>query len=728
MIDLVKTKKTYFVILAVLFVFVSLSETTYSLFLKSESTEDFSYNTGLLDLQFIEDEPINLENVFPVNDSEGINYKPYKLTIKNTGSLIYLFNLKMISESSTNTIDSKYIKVKVNDENPHTLFSTDNVIASNIIIYPNEEITFDINVWLDINTPNNELGKTFTAKVVTTGSGIYKTSDSSGANHPKLYDGMIPVYYDETSKVWKKADKSNTIDSYNWYNYDAKKWANSIVIKKSEKQIYDLSNRNNLKVSDITFNNGNVVIDDKYLDLNIKGYTYSTLSNVIRVKFDEFDDNNYLVSNDIISLYYNSNDKTFNLKSNTGMVTSKPVEIAKNNWYIVVYTFDGNNASIYLNGENIANTNLSGSLYSSSSFKLGTDNTFKEVSKVTIGDVLFYNRILTNNEITLNYKTSMNIIYDGLYSGYNNFRPMTLSEYYLSGNMGMVINNDDILTSYVWIPRFKYKVWNVLGENNVDTYDAYHHGIDISFENLTASSGTIYCENADCYSDNLKTTKVTNADNGKYYTHSAFSNTNEELTGLWVSKYEVSSNNESKFANQVSTGKKLSDYYSSIKKISDTTDYHVIKNTEWGAIAYLTHSKYGLCNGNECTVMSKNSTLISGSDAFDSSTGNIYGIFDLNGSANEYTMGNISADNSLNLTASFFKDVPIGTDDYDLYGINSFILGDATKELSINGSNWYDGIASMNSNNNWIIRSSLYGYETSLDIESDNLTTRIVTK
>ena len=85
MIEFIKTKKTYIVALAVLILFVSLSETTYSLFLKSDTTDEFNYNTGLLDLEFVTDEPIKLENAFPQKDSETINNKIYTLTIKNTG-------------------------------------------------------------------------------------------------------------------------------------------------------------------------------------------------------------------------------------------------------------------------------------------------------------------------------------------------------------------------------------------------------------------------------------------------------------------------------------------------------------------------------------------------------------------------------------------------------------------------------------------------------------------
>ena len=559
--EFLKTNKTYIVALAVLFVFVSLSEATYSLFLKSDTTEEFNYNTGLLDLQFTEDEQITLENAFPMNDSEGVKTTPYNLTIKNTGSLIYLFDLKMIVSDTVNTINNKYIKVKVNDFAPHALSNNDGLLADNLIIYPNEEITFKINVWLDIDTPNNELGKKFSARVVTSGSSVYKTIDDSGANHPKIMGDMIPVYYDNTAKVWKVADDSNTINEYSWYNYNEGKWANSVVIKNSDKYIYDLTGKHNIKTDNVVVNNGNLVVSDKYLDLGLS-YSGNDITNIMRVKFNELHDNIYLVSNGNISYYYDYNTRKFVFKNGNNTVTSDMFNIVKDKWYIVGYSFDGNMVSFYADGSKFTVSNMNGSI-GNGTFKLGTDNSSNSVSKVIIGDALFYNRILSDNDVKNNYSASMNIIYDGLEAGYHNFTPMTAREYYLSGNKGTVIRNVDVLSMYVWIPRFKYRVFNILGENSVDTYDAYNKGIDISFENLTASSGTIYCSGTECYSDSLKTVKVINSDNGKYYTHPAFSNATSELTGLWVSKYELSNSD-----NTVLTGGYLSDYYKQIKGIN----------------------------------------------------------------------------------------------------------------------------------------------------------------
>ena len=196
MIGLVKTKRHYIMALAIMFVVVSLSGTTYSLFINVEETNEFMYNTGILDLQLIEDEQISIQNAFPMIDSDGYETTPYSLTIKNVGTLPYLFDLNMLSSTDENLIDMQYIKYQVNDGNANTLYETDNVIASNIVIYPNEEMTFNIRVWLDISTPNAQLGKTFMAKIVTSGYSVYRTLDTSGANPPEIHDGMIPVYYD----------------------------------------------------------------------------------------------------------------------------------------------------------------------------------------------------------------------------------------------------------------------------------------------------------------------------------------------------------------------------------------------------------------------------------------------------------------------------------------------------------------------------------------------------
>lgn len=740
MIKFIEAKKNYIMALAIFFVIVSLSGTTYSLFIKSDTTNTFNYNTGILDLQFTEDEQITLESAFPKYDSEGVKQTPYTLTIKNTGSLTYQFDLKMLSSDSDNVIDNKYIKVKVNDELPHTLFATNNVIASNLIIYPGQELTFKIYIWLDIDTPNNELGKKFIARVVSSGSAIYKTLDSSGANRPDLKDNMLPIYYDEVSKSWKKADSSNTNETYRWYDYDKSMWANTVVLNDSNKQIYDLTRNNNLTIDNPKINNGNLIIDENYLDIGLSNYNYDKISTILRLKVNKItNDKIYFISNNKFSYYYDNQTHKFIYTDGYTIVSSSEYTISENTWYIIGYTYDESTVKFYVNGNLISTATIHSTLNDNNTFKVGTDMTNSEISNLTVGDIYIYNTVLEEQSINNNYKTSINVIYDNLIAGYDEFTSMTIKEYYLSKPVGTKINNEDVNSYFVWIPRFKYKLWNATGENNIDTYNAYQIGIDIVFEKDNESSGVIYCENLECYSDELKITKITQNDNGKYYTHPAFKNLDEELSGIWVSKYEVSNNNqtiESKPNNEVWTNNYLSSFYQSIKKIGN--NYSMIKNTEWGAITYLSHSKYGVCQNNNCQTITPNTTYISGNNLYDTTTGNIYGVYDMAGSATEFTMSNYTDNpNELSLTNSNFQNTPISNNDYNLYYNNGFILGDATKELSLESGIWYNSTNNfINSTNNWLARggiaknefASIYSYNATTDIISEYITTRMIIK
>ena len=106
MIKFIEAKKNYIMALAVFFVIVSLSGTTYSLFIKTDTTDKFDYTTGLLDLAFTEDTPLTLNETFPVVDSVGSSSTPYTLTIKNTGNLYPADVILVFYSSSDLQVDS----------------------------------------------------------------------------------------------------------------------------------------------------------------------------------------------------------------------------------------------------------------------------------------------------------------------------------------------------------------------------------------------------------------------------------------------------------------------------------------------------------------------------------------------------------------------------------------------------------------------------------------------
>ena len=87
-----------------------------------------------------------------------------------------------------------------------------------------------------INTGNGKATITYIGKEIT----IY---DTSGANAPVLASNMIPVYYDETNSVWKKANTNNIDKNNPWYSYNSTgeykgMWANAVTVTGTNRQTY----------------------------------------------------------------------------------------------------------------------------------------------------------------------------------------------------------------------------------------------------------------------------------------------------------------------------------------------------------------------------------------------------------------------------------------------------------------------------------------------------------
>ena len=256
---------------------------------------------------------------------------------------------------------------------------------------------------------------------------------------------------------------------------------------------------------------------------------------------------------------------------------------------------------------------------------------------------------------------------------------------YKNASAGTSITESDILAYYVWIPRYKYKVWNINKVIGTDSYNARTTGIDIVFENEKESTGTIKCTYDFSVTDNSKLSETCTGSNGDYYTHPAFTFGSNNIRGFWIGKFELTGDsskltilpNLSTIRNQVisaySTLIQNMQASSNIYGLSTSrtnTDSHMLTNYEWGAVAYLTNSKYGRCTDGSCTEVTINncSSFITGIGAdsvsasqssttctttankyngtkgvLASTTGNITGVYDMSGGSHENAMGNISS-------------------------------------------------------------------------------------
>ena len=105
---------------------------------------------------------------------------------------------------------------------------------------------------------------------------------------------------------------------------------------------------------------------------------------------------------------------------------------------------------------------------------------------------------------------------------------------YMNADVGTTIPENDILAYYVWIPRYKYKLFNATYASGTT-----EQLIEVTFENGTSTTGTVTCTYA---SNGAETCQ--NKANGNWYTHPAFTMINAsgnktELKGIWVGKFET---------------------------------------------------------------------------------------------------------------------------------------------------------------------------------------------
>ena len=292
---------------------------------------------------------------------------------------------------------------------------------------------------------------------------------------------------------------------------------------------------------------------------------------------------------------------------------------------------------------------------------------------------------------------------------------------YLNTN-NVPVTQSDILAYYVWIPKYSYK--------------------------MNSSSGT---------SNESEISISWNYNESGYIPHPAFT-FEEGMTGFWVGKFETTGtasqptilNNKSSLRSQkVSVQFTTSLLFSggsmdtssgavtfagsSTYGLTTETNSHMMKNSEWGAVAYLSHSQYGINSeirinnyylnetktgcGAETAAASSSSTCTlaygSGINEYpQSTTGNITGVFDMSGGAWEYVMGNY------NNTAgnSGFTKFP-ESKYYDVYTFTSTSScttetcgGHALNETS----GWYvDSAYFVSSSKRWFIRGGNYGYRAS---------------
>ena len=329
---------------------------------------------------------------------------------------------------------------------------------------------------------------------------------------------------------------------------------------------------------------------------------------------------------------------------------------------------------------------------------------------------------------------------------------------------------------FVYVPRYSYTIGTTNGvqlAGGSTPSQTTPGAIDIKFVSRKTK------ENGEA--------KYTGNKPSEWYTHPAFTFGEQELEGIWVGKFELSHTTLSSSTTSDNLNctngicdenvvdnlrilpgvaslryNKVSNFFYTIKEMSrdknlfgiGNVDSHMIKNSEWGAVAYLSQSKYGKygntqydglnkeiyenrspkyitghSNGtpsintyrdssggqtatelttSQCTYM--NTTNNCGVGA--STTGNITGIYDMNGGSQEFIMAYFEYGNPYwgePYKHSYGIDFTARPDykyfnEYEIFGKND--RGHALSELGTGTKSWYnDQTVFIMDSFPWMIRS-----------------------
>ena len=348
---------------------------------------------------------------------------------------------------------------------------------------------------------------------------------------------------------------------------------------------------------------------------------------------------------------------------------------------------------------------------------------------------------------------------------------------YLNASIGTSISMNDITTMWVWIPRF-----NAVTPSNYNGGTKDNPGaIDVTFvkQNETAIDAFTFGAKqlSGFWYGKFEISHTTLASSTTANNLGCSNETCSNANGIII-KPNVKSLRYNSVSNFFFASRSMEQPNNSFGFVSSEVDTHMSKNNEWGAVAYLTHSIYGRCtNSTTCTEVYINnskgyytgrsggaagSTPINGTytdqtstDNYNtygfytyddyllnyntntkgkkakgkgtgaSTTGTIYGIYDMSGGAAEYVMGVLADPNgkpksgsSSSRNSGFTGMLSDGTTYtgiafpdskyYNLYTGYSY-TGHALTETK----NWYSDNANfVNSSDPWFDRGNIYSNNT----------------
>ena len=238
-------KKRMLILCIMLAVVLVMSGVSYAIFTSYSSQSDANtLAASCMDLEFNGQNEINLLNTYPISEGEALEQTPYTFTIKNNCDNYIEYYVIASVISTTNKVDSKYVKVSLlgdNDLNGTVINTLESIatpqslskysISENYIlkrgdgITKDESRTFNFRMWLDSNNPDiwtseDVEGKDYQVKISVVGT--VRTRPKDDLFVAALIDGEESTSFPTTSgytasvECTRNGKKVNAKESIVW--------------------------------------------------------------------------------------------------------------------------------------------------------------------------------------------------------------------------------------------------------------------------------------------------------------------------------------------------------------------------------------------------------------------------------------------------------------------------------------------------------------------------------
>ena len=254
--SLYRYKKRMLILCIMLAVVLMITGVSYAVFTSySSQTDANTLAASCMDLEFNGQNEINLLNTYPISEGEALEQTPYTFTIKNKCDNYIEYYVIASVISTTNKIDSKYVKVSLlgdNDLNGTVINTLESIstpqslskynITENYIlkrgngISKDESRTFNFRMWLDSNnkdiwTKEDIEGKDYQVKISVVGT--VKTRPKDDLYVAALIDGVESSTFPTTDKYNASVEctrNGKKIDAHESITWNGTKWILSTVI------------------------------------------------------------------------------------------------------------------------------------------------------------------------------------------------------------------------------------------------------------------------------------------------------------------------------------------------------------------------------------------------------------------------------------------------------------------------------------------------------------------